>query len=170
MSEPYLGEIRMVGFNFQPVGWAFCDGALLSIAANDALFALLGTTYGGDGVTTFALPNLKGRAPLHQGTANGTSFSIGETVGAESVTLSGAQMPTHTHTVPCNAVGNVSSPANAVFGGDPLNALYANPDNSAQLNPAFLSSAGGNQPHSNMMPFLTINFVIATQGIFPSQN
>jgi microcystin-dependent protein len=172
MSQPFIAEIRMVGFNFAPNGWAFCDGSLLPIDQYQALFTLIGTTYGGDGQTTFGLPNLQGRVPVHQGTnpINGNSYVLGQPFGVENVTLTGQQMPQHTHPVPCNATGNASNPTNAVFGGDAGTALYANPDNSTQLNNAFLSTTGGNLPHTNMMPFQVINFVISLFGIFPTQN
>jgi microcystin-dependent protein len=172
MSSPFVGEIRMVGFSFAPVGWAFCNGALQSISENPTLYTLIGTIYGGDGQQTFGLPNLQGCVPLHQGTnpANGISYTIGEFLGSETVTLTTQQIPQHTHSVPCAVNGNVSSPSNAVFGGDPTSAVYAGADGSAQLNNAFLSIAGSSQPHANMMPYLGINFIIALQGIFPSQN
>lgn len=172
MSSPFVGEIRMVGFNFAPVNWAFCNGAIQSIAENETLFTLIGTTYGGDGQQTFALPNLQGCVPVHQGTnpTNGNTYVLGGYTGVENVTLSSQQMPAHSHPVPCAVNGNATSPANAVFGGDPGTAVYANADGSTQLNNAFLSIAGGSQPHSNMMPFQVINFIISLFGIFPSQN
>jgi microcystin-dependent protein len=172
MSSPFIGEIRMVGFNFAPVNWASCNGAIQSIAENNALFALIGTTYGGDGQQTFALPNLQGCVPVHQGTnpTNGIAYTIGEYTGVENVTLITQQIPAHSHPVPCAVSGNASSPANAVFGGDPTTAVYANADGSTQLNNAFLSITGNNQPHSNMMPYQAVNFIISLFGIFPSQN
>ncbi len=170
MSAPYIGEIRMAGFNYAPQGWLFCDGSLIGIDQNSALFNLIGTTYGGDGQTTFALPNLQGCVPVHQGSSQSGSYTMGQYSGVEQVTLSLPQFPQHTHTVPCAAAGGVASPANAVFGGDPTVAVYAAADNSTQLNSAVLSSVGGNQPHSNMMPYCVINFIIAAEGIYPSQN
>lgn len=170
MAEPYIGEIRMVGFNFAPQGWAFCDGSLLSIADYSTLFTLIGTTYGGDGQNTFALPNLKGCVPVHQGSAAGVAYTMGQYMGAEQVTLAAAQMPAHNHLVPCSASGNTNNPANGYFGGDATAKLYASADGSAQLNNGFLSTTGGNQPHSNMMPYLVINFVIALFGVYPSQS
>jgi microcystin-dependent protein len=172
MSQPFIGEIRMVGFNFAPNGWAFCDGSILPIDQYSTLFQLLGTTYGGDGQTTFALPNLQGRVPIHQGTnpLNGNSYVIGQPLGVENVTLTSQTMPQHSHPVPCNVTGNASNPTNGVFGGDPSAALYANADGSTQLNSAFLSTTGGNLQHTNLMPFQVINFVISLFGIFPSQN
>jgi microcystin-dependent protein len=169
MSEPYIGEIRMVGFNFAPVNWAFCNGAVQAISENETLYQLLGTTYGGDGQQTFNLPNLQGCVPVCQGTGGGGTYVMGEYTGTETVTINASTMPNHTHPVPCNAAGNVSNPGNAVFAGDPSVALYANPDGSTQLNNAFLSTAGGSQPHTNMMPYVVINFIIALYGVFPSQ-
>jgi microcystin-dependent protein len=169
MSEPFIGEIRMVGFNFAPVNWALCNGALQAISQNETLYQLLGTTYGGDGTQTFNLPNLQGCVPVGQGTGGGGTYVMGEYTGAENVTINASTMPNHTHPVPCNATGNISNPGNAVFAGDPGVALYANPDSSTQLNNAFLSTTGGSQPHTNMMPYGVIKFIIALYGIYPSQ-
>jgi microcystin-dependent protein len=169
MSQPYIAEIRMVGFNFAPNGWAFCDGSLLPISQYETLFTLIGTTYGGDGVNTFGLPNLQGRVPIHQGSNSGNSYVIGQSFGVENVTLITQEMPLHTHQVPCAASGNASDPTNAVFGGDTTAAVYANADGSTQLSNAFLSTTGNSQAHNNVMPFQVINFVISLFGIFPSQ-
>jgi len=173
MSEPFLGEIRMAGFNFAPRGWAFCNGQLMSIAQNSALFALLGTTYGGDGITTFALPNLQGRVPMHWGNGAGlTPRTIGETAGTETVTLISTQMPAHTHALACNsasagvvtAVGNF--PGTLPRGGT---GIYASTADSA-MSPLAVGAAGGSQPHDNTQPFLCVSFIIALEGIFPSRN
>jgi len=165
MSTPYLGEIRMVGFNFAPVGWAPCDGRLLAIADNDALFNLIGTTYGGDGQTTFALPNLQGRAPVHVG----SGFVLGQAGGSESVTLTANQIPAHSHVPQAqNAVGNQASPTNNVWANSTLNQFTAGPAAST-MNAQNVQSSGGSQPHDNMMPFQVISFVIALEGIYPSQ-
>jgi len=170
MAEPFLGEVRMVGFNFAPVGWAFCNGQALSIAQNPALFSLLGTTYGGDGQTTFNLPNLQGRIPIHQG----NSFVQGQLAGSETVTLTSNQVPSHTHTAQCQTGdGNQQGPGGGWWAGSSLNqysAAAANGTmNAGAVSPAILG-AGGPNPHDNMMPYLVINFIIALEGIFPSRN
>lgn len=167
--DPFIGEIRMVGFNFAPVGWAMCNGQVLSISQNDVLYTLLGTTYGGDGVNTFALPNLQGSVPIHQGTGPGGAVVMGQVSGVENVTLTVQQIPQHTHPINGNAAGSAASPANAYFAGDANQALYAPPDGTL-TNTAIISVAGGSLPHSNMMPYGVITFIIALQGIFPSQN
>jgi microcystin-dependent protein len=164
MSEPFLSEIKIVSFNFPPKGWALCNGQLLPINQNQALFALLGTTYGGNGQTNFALPNLRGRVPIHFGAAH----SLGEAAGSTSVTVNIQQLPTHTHFVMASqSTGDTPSPT--ILANTPTN-IYEPPANLTTLNPANVSSVGGSQPHNNMMPYLTLNFVIALQGIFPSQN
>ncbi|QYG91873.1 phage tail protein [Iamia sp. SCSIO 61187] len=171
MSEPFLGEIKMVGFNFAPRGYALCNGQLLSIAQNSALFALLGTTYGGNGQTTFALPNLQSRVPMHFGQGPGLSSRVmGEQAGTENVTLLSTQMPQHNHLVNAST-GDSSSknPSGGVMGGT-ASPIYATGSPNAQMNPVTIGFAGGNQPHENMPPFLVVNFIIALQGIFPSRN
>ena len=181
MADPFIGEIRMFGGNFAPMGWAFCDGSLMAIAQNDALFALLGTTYGGDGQTTFGLPDLRGRAPVHQGTVQGTQFTIGQVAGVESVTLSTNQMPTHNHIVlsTSSPTGAVAVPAgNTILSDEILNpapnpvpfAYLSGGGAATSLAPNSVQPAGGSQPHDNMQPFLAISFIIALFGIFPSQN
>jgi len=166
MSSPFIGEIRMVGFTFAPAGWAFCDGSLVPISENDALFNLIGTTYGGDGQNTFALPDLRGRAPMHVG----SGFVLGQVGGTETVTLTVSQIPAHSHAAQAqNTVGNQAGPANSVWANSTLNQFTAPPASNA-MNPLNVQSAGGSQPHENMMPFLTINFIISLFGIFPSQN
>lgn len=163
----------MVGFNFAPRGWALCNGQLLSIAQNTALFALLGVTYGGNGQTTFGLPDLRGRVPIHAGQGPGLSpYAQGQSTGSETVTLLANQIPSHNHGVNCSTDGgNQASPA----GGFPAvestgtSMNYATSSNGA-MNPAVTGNTGGNQPHSNIQPSLCVNFVIALQGIFPSRN
>jgi microcystin-dependent protein len=174
MSEPFLGEIRMFGGNFAPRGWAFCNGQLLSIASNTALFALLGTTYGGDGRVTFALPNLQGRMPMHWGNGAGLSPKvIGESAGAETVTLLATQMPAHTHAARANsASGNTNSPVGKVWSKDAgvQSATYSGNAPNADMAANAIGTAGGSQPHPNMPPYLAVSFIIALQGIFPSRN
>ncbi len=173
MSQPYIGEIRLVGFNFAPVDWAFCDGSLQSIADNPALFQLLGTTYGGDGQTTFGLPDLRGRAPIHAGQGSGLSSRVqGEQLGTESVTLITNQMPTHNHAALAQSGGgNSSKPQNTVWAAStqsdtPYKAALATP---TTLNPQALPAAGGNQPHENREPLLVMNYIIALYGVYPTQ-
>ncbi|MGH9891014.1 MAG: phage tail protein [bacterium] len=170
MSDPYIGEIKLVGFNFPPVGWALCDGQLLSIAQNDALFALIGTTYGGDGQTTFALPDFRSRIPIHQGTgSSGTTYTIGENGGTETVTLTVNQLPAHTHPAKAQSgAGNQAGPGGNVWASSSLNQYNPSAADS-DMNALAITSSGGNQPHDNMMPFLAINFIIALEGIFPAQ-
>ena len=167
MSEPFLSEIKIVSFNFPPKGWALCNGQLLPINQNQALFALLGTTYGGNGQTNFALPNLRGRVPIHMGNGH----TLGEAAGSTSVTINQQQMPTHTH--PLN-VSNTSANGTIVALNNNLgnagSQIYTGPQSLVAMNPACVSSVGGSQPHNNMMPYLTLNFIIALQGIFPSRN
>ena len=166
MLQPFVGEIRMVGFSFAPVGWALCDGSLMAISGNDVLFALIGTTYGGDGQTTFALPDLRGRMPLQAG----AGFVLGQAAGSESVTLTTSQIPAHTHLVAAqNAVGNQATPANNVWANSTLNQFTA-PPAATDMKAQNVQSAGAGQPHENMMPYLVINFVIALVGISPTQN
>jgi microcystin-dependent protein len=165
MSEPFLSEIKMMSFNFPPKGWAFCNGQLLPINQNQALFSLLGTTYGGDGRVNFGLPNLQGRTPMHMGNGH----VLGENGGEQSHVLSISEIPTHTH----NLMGTTTAADVPGPGTNLLAAaanLYAGASNLTSMNPASISAAGGNQAHLNMQPFLTISFCIALQGIFPSQN
>jgi microcystin-dependent protein len=165
MSEPYVGEIRLFAGNFAPAGWAFCDGSLLPIAENEVLFQLIGTTYGGDGQSTFALPDLRSRIPVHEGGGH----VLGEAAGVESVTLTTSQMPIHAH--PLAAASGLASDANP--GGRLLaemraTDLYLDASPNVALAPTASTPAGGSQPHDNMMPFLGINFIISLFGIFPS--
>lgn len=173
MSTPFIGEIRMFGGNFAPQGWAFCNGQLLPIAQYDALFALIGTTYGGDGQTTFALPDLRGRIPIHAGQGAGLSNrTLGEISGVESVTLTVNQLPAHAHALLGSTdVSGQSSPAGNVLAQPSTIDLYRPATvPSAALSPNAITSAGGSQPHDNMGPFLCVTFIIALEGIFPSQN
>ena len=166
MSEPFLSEIKVVSFNFPPKGWALCNGQFLPINQNQALFALLGTTYGGNGQTTFALPNLRGRTPIHFGNGH----DLGEAAGSTAVTVNIQQLPTHTHTVNVNsAAGTAATPLNTILSKSSAN-LYTPPGPMVAMNVNSTTSAGGSQPHNNMMPYLTLNFIIALQGIFPSRN
>jgi microcystin-dependent protein len=162
MADPYIGEIRIFAGNFAPAGWAFCDGSLLPIAENDALFILIGTTYGGDGQATFALPDLRGRVPLHAG--NG--YTLGQVGGSEAVTLTEAQLPQHAHPAIYAQGGTpTTSPINGLPASGAVNLFAA----AATPAGAATTSAGASQPHENMAPFLAISFIIALFGIFPSQ-
>jgi microcystin-dependent protein len=166
MSEPFLSEIKIVSFNFPPKGWAFCNGQTLPINQNQALFALLGTTYGGNGQTTFNLPNLRGRVPIHFS----KSHNLGEAAGSTSVTINIQQLPTHLHGLQATSVtATLDAPGGNLLGKAPISA-YGTPDSLTPMNPATVSSVGGSQPHNNMMPYLVLNFIIALQGIFPSRN
>lgn len=173
MSTPYIGEIRMFAGNFAPVGWEFCNGQLLPIAENDALFNLIGTTYGGDGENTFALPDLRGRLPLHFGQGPGLSnYILAEAAGSEAVTLTGQQIPNHTHTMFANsATGTEASPQNHVLASTAAGDAYFSSQNLpglTELGQSALQSAGGSQPHNNMAPYLAISFIISLYGIYPS--
>lgn len=170
MSNPFIGEIRMFGFNFAPVGWAFCQGQLLAINQNTALFALLGTTYGGNGSTTFGLPDLRGRTPLHPGTGGGGTYVLGQTGGTENHTLSAAELGSHTHTPSgSSATPDAASPAGNYWAAGGVYATTATPGATMQAG-ALANSAGGGQSHGNMQPYLVLNFSIALAGIFPSPN
>ena len=167
MAEPFLSEIRMMSFVFAPKGWALCNGQLLPINQNQALFSLLGTTFGGDGRVNFALPDLRGRAPIHVGSGH----ALGEKGGEQAHTLSIAEIPTHTHILNgSNSNGTQQIPVGNLFAATP-NQLYHGPDNAlTTLIAGTVSNVGGSQAHLNMQPFVTLNFCIALQGIFPSQN
>ena len=168
MSEPFLSEIKIVSFNFPPKGWAFANGQLLPINQNQALFALMGTTYGGNGQTNFQLPNLQGKVAIHQG--NG--FTLGQQGGEQAVTLQTNQMPAHRHNAQANnsLSGTLQkSPVAGTWAPGSADQIYSSAAG-ATMNGAAFANAGGSQPHNNMMPYLTLNFVIALQGIFPSQS
>ena len=167
MSSPFIGEIRMFGGNFAPVGWAFCNGALIPISENDALFNLIGTTYGGDGQETFALPNLQSRIPVHQG----PGFTLGQTSGTETVTLTTNQIPSHSHVPQANGnAGSQPSPQGNVWAASsPTLNQYSNVAPTLAMDPAACGLTGGSQPHDNMVPFLAVNFILSLFGIFPSQ-
>src|SRR4051794_16130768 len=170
MADPFVAEIRIFPFNFAPKGWAFCDGQLLPLSQNTALFSLLGTTYGGDGKSTFALPDLQGRAPMHPGQGPGLSLhDLGEEGGSDTVTLLQSEIAAHSHAARADTVDpadtNVPSPS-ASFAQSTGGTLYQTSANT-QLAPEVLAPAGGDQPHNNMQPYLTLNFNIALQGVFP---
>jgi len=172
MSEPFIGEIKLFAGNFPPRGWQFCQGQLLSIAQNTALFSILGTTYGGNGQTTFALPDLRGRVPMQPGQGPGLSpRTLGEQAGSETVTLLYNQMPAHTHSLlASNATGVSSTPEGYYLAAvDPSELAFATGTN-ATMGAASIGAAGGSQPHNNMQPFLCVNFIIAIEGIYPSRN
>lgn len=169
MSSPYIGEIRMFGGNFAPVGWAFCNGATVPISENDALFNLIGTTYGGDGQNTFNLPDLQSRLPMHMGQGAGLSNRIiGEQGGVETVTLNTNQIPAHSHApLSVSGNGNQSTPQNGVWAGVTTSIYTSNPPNTP-FSPSIGGVSGGSQPHENLMPFLAISFIISLFGIYPS--
>jgi microcystin-dependent protein len=170
-AQPFLGEIQIWPANFAPRGWAFCDGSTLAISQNDALFALLGTTYGGDGVNTFQLPDLRGRVPIHQGQGPGLSNRIiGESSGVESVTLTTNQFPAHSHAPQANSsASTAASPTGAVWAAW-SGAQYTDQAPTGGRNAAAAGAAGGGQPHDNMSPFTAVNYIIALEGVFPSRN
>jgi len=177
MSNPFLAEIRIFGGNFAPKGWALCDGQLLVISQNTALFSLLGTTYGGDGKSSFALPNLQGCAPMQAGQGPGLSLrDLGETGGEQTVTLLQTEMPSHSHTVQCDSSngGSLNAPVNNTWAdlGRGRSAAYGPsvPASNVQMNPFGTSIAGGNLSHNNMPPFLGLTFIIALQGVFPARS
>ncbi|WP_453981737.1 phage tail protein [Bradyrhizobium guangdongense] len=166
MSQPFIGEIRMFAGNFAPVGWAFCDGSLQAISENDALFQLIGTTYGGDGQSTFALPDLRGRVPIHVG----GGFQIGENGGVESVTLTTNQIPQHSHIFfGSTDVSNSPNPANNLVSRSGAVKQFLSATPTVAMSAQFLGSAGGDQPHTNFQPYLCVDFIISLFGIFPSQ-
>lgn len=165
MAQPYVGEIRIFAGNFAPAGWEFCNGQLLSISENETLFQLIGTTYGGDGESTFAMPDMRGRIPVHQG--NG--YVLAEQGGVETVTLAVPQLPAHSHTLLASTgPGSGNSPAVSVLAEAPVISVFIEDAASVNMNPAAISAAGGSQPHDNYQPYLCVNFIISLFGIFPS--
>jgi len=171
MSEPFVGEIRMFAGNFAPRGWAFCDGQLLAVSQNDALFSLLGTIYGGDGRTTFGLPDLRGRIPIHAGTGPGLSpRRLGAEGGAEKVTLTVNQLPSHTHAWQASRdLASTRDTPNALL-GQSVPDIYTSRAASIELNSATVGGVGGSRSHTNLMPFLCVHFIIALVGIYPSRH
>jgi microcystin-dependent protein len=182
MSNPFIGELRLFGGNFAPIGWAFCQGQLLPIDQNDALYALIGTTFGGDGITTFGLPDLQGRVVIGQGQGPGlSSYVVGQKSGTETVTLTTGQLPSHNHTLTAyNTPATTASPAGGVpattgksVPNQANNSLFyasASVPNATTFPADTIQNSGGNQPHENMAPFLVINYIIALEGVFPSRN
>ena len=174
MSEPFIGEIVMFAGNFAPRSWALCNGQILSIAQNTALFSLLGTTYGGNGQTTFALPNLQGRVPIHPGQGPGLSnYSLGESAGVEAVTLTSAEIAPHTHPLNCNTgSGNQTQPEGNLMAAESsaVTQIYINQPPNQTMHPQSIGNNPGGQPHENRQPYLCINFIIAIEGIYPSRN
>jgi microcystin-dependent protein len=168
MAQPYVGEIRMFAGNFAPAGWMMCEGAQLPISENETLFQLIGTTYGGDGQSTFNLPNLQSRIPIHMGTAaSGVTYQLAEAAGTESVTLTVQQIPSHTHPLTVSGQGGTSKNPGGNMIGTGITVYRPAPAN-APMAPASISPVGGSQPHDNMQPFLCINYIISLFGIFPS--
>jgi len=170
MSQPFVGEIRMVGFNFAPVGWMFCNGQILPISEYETLYQLIGTTYGGDGQSTFGLPNLQSRIPFHQGSGAGNTLVIGQLSGTETVTLTTNQIPVHTHSLAASSAGGTKpSPAGGVWAASTLE-QFSTEANAHTMDPSTIAATGGGQPHDNLPPFLVINFIISLFGVFPSQS
>ena len=180
MSDQFVAEVRIFPFNFAPKGWAFCNGQLLPLSQNTALFSLLGTTYGGDGKSTFALPDMEGQAPMHPGQGQGLSLrDLGQLGGSETVTLLDSELPAHTHSVQATAANaNTEIPAGAVLGRGNFGfqgntgavSLYSNDAPNTNMSPQAMALAGGDQPHNNMQPYLTLSFCIALQGVYPPRS
>ena len=171
MAQPYVGEVRMFGGNFAPAGWMFCNGQLIPISENETLFQLIGTTYGGDGESTFGLPDLQGRIPLHQGTSasSGTNYALAQAAGTSEVTLTTQQMPVHNHAlVATGNPGTTPNPGNQLLAQGPNVKRFIGDAPTVQLNGQTVTPAGGSQPHTNDMPYLVISFIISLYGIFPS--
>lgn len=171
MAQPYVGEIRMFAGNFAPAGWMFCEGQLLPISENETLFQLIGTTYGGDGQETFALPDLRGRLPIHQGvnSSTGINYVLAETGGAEDITLTVSQIPAHSHSfLGSSGNGSQAGPAGALFASSTVVTPYAVETAGAAMAPSSISPVGGSQPHTNFQPYLCVDFIISLFGIFPS--
>jgi microcystin-dependent protein len=173
MSNPFIGEIRMFGGTFAPAGWAMCQGQLMAISQNDALFTLIGTTYGGDGQETFGIPDLQGRAPVHMGQGPGISqtYQLGEKAGVESVTLTINQIPIHNHALLAStALANSADPTNQLYAQSTQILVYTQDVATKFFAPTSMQPSGGSQPHDNMQPFLVITFILSLFGVFPSQN
>jgi microcystin-dependent protein len=174
MSNPFVGQLKMFAGNFEPTGWMFCAGQLLPISENDVLFQLIGTTYGGDGQSTFALPDLRGSAPIHQGTSSqGTTFTIGQKGGTENITLTTNQIPAHNHTLEAsNNKGTSPDPTgnSPAVDASSIPNYVDNTNNLVNINSTALANSGGSQPHDNMQPYLAISFIISLFGIFPTQS
>jgi microcystin-dependent protein len=171
MSNPFVAEIRIFPFNFAPKGWAFCDGQLLPISQNTALFSLLGTYYGGDGKSNFALPNVQGCVAIHTDQySGGGQFPLGSTSGSDYVTLLQSEMPAHTHNVECDVLAvssSQTSPGSHIPGNAQSKNIYSDQTSNANMNPAMISITGGSQPHNNLQPYVTLNYCIALQGVYP---
>jgi microcystin-dependent protein len=174
MTQPYMGQIMLTPYNFAPKFFAQCNGQLMAISQNNALYSLLGVFYGGDGVTTFALPDLRSRTPIGMGSApSGTTYTIGQKSGSENVTLADSQIPAHVHTSNYStASATARTPVNGLYGDTGARSIYVNASTSpqVQLNPATVSGGGSNTPHNNLQPYTTLNFCIALSGIFPTRN
>ncbi|NJN46233.1 MAG: phage tail protein [Candidatus Competibacteraceae bacterium] len=172
MSEPFLAEVRIVGFNFAPRGWAFCDGQILPINQNQSLYSLLGTTYGGDGRTSFALPDLRGRTPIHVGRSNGgADHRLGQKSGEETHTLAANEMPQHDHMLRASSTdANTGTPTNHVLARSTTPEAYRDTSSLAAMQAGSITNVGGGQAHENMQPYIALNFCIALQGLFPSRN
>ncbi|MFN8429044.1 MAG: tail fiber protein [Spirosomataceae bacterium] len=164
MAQPYIGEIRMFAGNFAPAGWMFCEGSLLPISEYETLFQLIGTTYGGDGESTYALPDLRGRIPIHQG----SGFILAETGGAEEITLTVNQIPAHNHVLLASGTADSASPANNYLGSSSQVSMFFGDPPNQNMKTGAISASGGSQPHTNFQPYLCINFIISLFGIFPS--
>jgi microcystin-dependent protein len=171
MSQPYLGEIRLFAGNFNPDGWQFCEGQLISIATNESLFNLIGTTYGGDGQETFALPDLRGRVPIHFGKNGGIDFTMGEQAGVEQVTLTTQQIPLHSHSmIGSQDNGSQKDPTNNILAGSTTITPYASETPAAAMAANSISPIGGSLPHENMQPYLALNYIISMLGLYPQQS
>ena len=171
-DEPFLGQIVMVGFNFAPQGWAMCDGQLMPINQNTALFSLIGTYYGGDGISTFALPDLRGRTPIHQGAGPGLqSYSVGQVGGEEQVSLTISQIPAHTHALlGQSALGSAASPAGNIWAAQSRLNIYSSAVPDVSMAAGSIGTSGAGQPHDNRSPYLTVTYIIALEGVYPSRN
>lgn len=170
MSQPYVGEIRIFAGNFAPSGWMLCEGQLLPISGNETLFNLIGTTYGGDGVDTFALPDLRGRIPIHVGAGGGATYTLAQQAGVEEVTLTPTQIPAHTHAFLASTnIADQTSPAGAVVAQPSVAFAYFGATPNTPLAPVSIAGAGGSQPHTNFQPYLCVNFIISLYGLFPTQ-